>query len=289
MDFSLVVDSRCDVGESCVWDDSRECIWFCDIYAGRIHKWTPSNGRHIHYELAAPIGSFGLCSDGHLVVAHSRTLMLFNPETLVSNALAELRDIPEFARLNDGKVGPDGAYWVGTVDDRPRKEPIGTLYRITPDGGIERKVEGICCSNGLAWSDDGRTLYHSDSRGTWVDAWDFDSNTGRLSNRRRLATPSADEGRPDGAACDAHGNYWSAGVSAGCLNVYAPDGMLVGKHTVPVPAPTMVCFAPGGLFVTSLRRGLPADSLTASPKSGGLFWAPSEVRGARSYLFSASP
>src|SRR3712207_9091319 len=64
-------------------------------------------------------------------------------------------------------------------------------------------------------------------------------------------------GRPDGGACDAEGFYWSAGVSAGRLNRFAPDGSVAQSHELPVPSPTMPCF--GGpdfrsLFVTSLAR-----------------------------------
>ena len=54
---------------------------------------------------------------------------------------ASRRTRPE-TRLNDGKVGPDGAFWVGSMDDRPQKEPIGALYRVDPSGEVERKVEG---------------------------------------------------------------------------------------------------------------------------------------------------
>jgi sugar lactone lactonase YvrE len=74
-------------------------------------------------------------------------------------------------RLNDGKVGPDGAFWVGTMDDRglPTREPLGALYRIAGDGTVERKVDDVCVSNGLAWTPDGRTMFHSDSSGKWLD------------------------------------------------------------------------------------------------------------------------
>ena len=57
---------------------------------------------------------------------------------------------------------------------------------------------------------------------------------------------------------DAEGFYWSAGVSAGCLNRIGPDGRIQRKLYLPVAAPTMPCF--GGpemktLFVTSLAKG----------------------------------
>ena len=119
-------------------------------------------------------------------------------------------------------------------------------------------VEGVKVSNGLAWSADARTLYHSDSRGPWIDRWDFHPTTGAISNRRRIVTLTESDGRPDGGATDIEGGYWSCGVSAGCLNRFAPDGRLLARYDLPIPAPTMCAF--GGadmrtLFITSARQG----------------------------------
>jgi sugar lactone lactonase YvrE len=75
---------------------------------------------------------------------------------------------------------------------------------------------------------------------------------------------------------DAEGHYWSAGVSAGRLNVIAADGTILRHHPFPVPAPTMPCFAGPDLrtlFVTSLRRGKDDAVLAAHPTLGGLFRA----------------
>ena len=81
-------------------------------------------------------------------------------------------------------------------------------------------------------------------------------------------------GRPDGAATDEQGYYWSAGISAGVLNRWAPDGSLDRSVPLPCARPTAPCFGGPDLrtvFVTSLRHDLPADVLTASPLSGGIF------------------
>jgi sugar lactone lactonase YvrE len=139
------------------------------------------------------------------------------------------------------------------MHEAPERRPLGALFRVAPDGTVERKREGLFTSNGLAWSPDGRTMFHSDSRGCWIERWEFDPQSGAISGQTRIATPQEEDGRPDGATVDAEGTYWSAGVSAGCLNRYTRDGALLAR--VPVPVPTMPCF--GGpdlrtLFVTSL-------------------------------------
>ncbi len=164
------------------------------------------------------------------------------------------------------------------------RRPVAALYRVSPAGEVERKIDEIVCSNGLAWSGDGTLLFHSDSRGPWIDRWQFDQATGEISERRRLAMLDEASGRPDGAAADAEGNYWSAGVSAGVLNRFSPEGRLIEAHPFPVPAPTMPCFAGPDLktlVVTSLRpAGVGEES-----RSGGIFLAPSPVAGVAVHRF----
>ena len=51
------------------------------------------------------------------------------------------------------------------MDDEPQRRPQGALYRLDPDHSCHRMLEGLIVSNGLAWSADGKTMFHSDSRG----------------------------------------------------------------------------------------------------------------------------
>jgi sugar lactone lactonase YvrE len=171
------------------------------------------------------------------------------------------------------------------MDERPQREKRGALYRVTPTGGIERKAEGYAVSNGLAWSPDGRTMYHSDSTAGTIEAWDFDANTGVMSHHRIIATLTSQDGRPDGAAVDINGDYWSAGPSAGCINRFSPQGRLMEKIAFPVPGPTMPCFAERHLYVASLREGRSPEILQQYPTLGGLFRTQAPVLGAPVALF----
>jgi sugar lactone lactonase YvrE len=174
------------------------------------------------------------------------------------------------------------------MDEDPAKQPVACLWRITPQGRVERKMDGYVNSNGLAWSADGTMMWHTDTRPGYIEAFDFDAATGALSNRRRLANLTNEDGRPDGGATDAEGCYWSAGNSADCLNRFSPSGALLEKRTLPVPAPTMPCFADGWIFVTTLRSGRDAATLAGHPTMGGLFRLPAPVAGAPVGLFADS-
>ena len=232
-DFELVWDSRCGVAESPVWDAATRRLLFCDIPGMRINALSVDDGTRTSWELPEVVGSFGLCLSGRLVVALRHRVVLFDPRTGEIDNLTEPVDEPPTNRLNDGKVGPDGCFWVGSMDERPQREKRGALYRVTPDGRIERKAEGYAVSNGLAWSPDGRTMYHSDSTAGTIEAWDFDADSGRLSNHRLLATLTSEEGRPDGAAVDLEGAYWSAGPSAGVHQPLLAAGQAAGEACIP--------------------------------------------------------
>ncbi|ASY66677.1 Gluconolactonase (plasmid) [Sinorhizobium sojae CCBAU 05684] len=278
--FECVLDLRCAVAESPVYDDRRNCLFFVDIGRSAVHRADLSGGNHVAWTCENGACSLGLAQSGCLIVAGRDRVVLFDPDSgAIVRQIAAIEPERPDTRLNDGKVGPDGAFWVGTMHDvTAERRPVASLYRVLPSGAVERKVQEIICSNGLAWSADGSVLFHSDSRAPWIDRWRFEPETGAMSGRRRIAVPDETTGRPDGAAIDVEGNYWSAGVSAGVLNCFTAEGRLVKAQPVPVSAPTMPCFAGPELkilFVTSLRpAGIREES-----RAGGIFAARSPVAG----------
>lgn len=244
------------LGEGAFWHEAQQSLYFVDIKKPALFRLHLASDVVQSWEMPAAIGSFGLCKDGRAIVALRTGVFFYDfaTGTLTSVAVPE-PDRPT-NRLNDGKVGPDGRFWVGSMDDRPQREPVAGLYRIDHDGSCTRMLDGIIISNGLAWSPDGRTLYHSDTTAPYIQAFDYDLATGGLANQRFVRRFENAEGRPDGAAMDRDGCYWSAGVSAGCINRIAPDGTILVRYELPLASPTMPCF--GGvdyktLFVTSLQ------------------------------------
>ena len=285
-EFELVWDSRSAVSECPVWDAATRRLLFCDINGRKINALSVDTNARETWDFPEVVGSFGLCRSGRLVVALRHRVVLFDPRTNTLTDLTPAVVEPRTNRLNDGKVGPDGAFWVGSMDENSPRQPLGALYRVTADGRIEMKSEGYAVSNGLAWSPDGRIMYHSDSTSAIIEAWDFDVATGGMTNHRVLAKLTNEDGRPDGAAMDMDGNYWSAGPSAGCINCLSPEGKLLKKLPFPVPGPTMPCFAEGFMYVTSLREGKSAAVLEQHPTLGGLFRCKAPAVGAPVGIFA---
>ncbi len=245
-----------ELGEGPFWHRAEQALYFVDIRGQRLYRLNPATDAFQFWAMPSAIGSFGICKDGRAIVALRDGIYFFDFRdeklTFIVNPEAGITT----NRFNDGKVGPDGRFWVGSMDDREEKEPIAGLYRIDHDGSCTTQVTGLLVSNGLAWSQDGNTMYHSDSRHRFLHAYAYDLATGNISHKREVRTFTDAQGRPDGAAMDVEGCYWSAGPSAGVVNRIAPDGTILRRYELPLAAPTMPCF--GGpdmktLFVTSLK------------------------------------
>jgi sugar lactone lactonase YvrE len=280
-DVTCVLDAKAELGECPVWSAEEQTLYWVDSYAPALHRLDPATGATRRWAMPRPIGSFGLRESGGAVVALRDGFHLLDFDTGELSFLIGPMQVPG-TRFNDGKVSPDGRFWAGTMDEEKLSRPLGALYRLDPDGALHRMVDGLIVSNGLAWSGDGRTMFHSDSKGMVVWAYDYDPEQGTLANRRVIARPTEEVGRPDGAAADVEGFYWSAGISAGVLNRWAPDGRLDRAIPLPCSNPTMPCF--GGpdlttIFVTSLRHGVAWDVLAAKPLSGGIFAVQVDVPG----------
>ncbi len=270
-----------EIGESPTWDDQSQRLWWVDIEGKALLALDFDIGPDLalvpracqRFDFAQKACAVSLTRSGRLLLALADGVYYFFPDSGTLQLLARPEADKPNMRLNDGKVGPDGAFWVGSMDEQPERAPIGSLYRISASGRCRRISTGYRTSNGLAWSADGRAMYHADSRGPTIDRWDFDPSTGTVGSRTTIRVLREQDGRPDGGACDSDGAYWSAGVSAGCLNRFDPDGKLIQRVELPAPRPTMPCFAGPDLktiFVTSACHGQDAAMRARYPDTGRL-------------------
>jgi sugar lactone lactonase YvrE len=185
------------------------------------------------------------------------------------------------ARFNDGKCDPAGRFLAGTMA-YDLTSGAGCLYRLDPDRSVTRLLTGVTISNGLAWSGDGTTLYYIDSPAQGIDAFDYDVETGRLANRRRLVEIPHDAGLPDGMTIDEDGCLWVGLYGGSAVHRYTPAGKL--DVTVSFPATNITCPVFGGpgfgvLYVTSARDGLDDRELADQPHAGAVFAADVGTRG----------
>ena len=202
-------------------------------------------------------------------------------------------DLPD-NRLNEGRVGPDGAFWVGTMqnnlhpDGSPKamSRSSGAIYRVDHDGYVSQLTPrefGI--TNTMAWTTDGRFLT-ADTKLNEIYAYDLCA--GVLSNKRVFGPP-LDRGAPDGSCLDVKGRLWNCRVAGGaCIACIRPDGALDQFVDTPCTWPTSCAF--GGpdfatLYVTSARFTMTAEQIGAHPEEGALFALEVGVRGRAEHRF----
>lgn len=277
-----VLDAGAALGEGPCWDAGRHCLWWVDIHGHAIHRFDPATGEDVARPTPGPPGSLILCADGRLIVAMGDAFVRFDPDTGSFDRLATPQGWHPQTRMNDGRTDRQGRFWAGSIHEVPGSPhlPVGALYRFDASLAPARMVEGVAISNGLAWSPDGRTMYHTDSGGPIIWAWDFDPATGDIAGRRQFVDLSDLDAVGDGATVDVEGGYWTALPFRGLVNRYDPDGRLVTSIAMPVDCPT--CCEFGGadlatLYVTSATFGRAPDKLP--PGSGGLFAFDPGVRG----------
>lgn len=282
LNVRCVVDAKNVVGESPVWSAAEQALYWVDILEPAVYRWHPASGARRTWALPAAVGSIGLRQGGGLITALRSGFHLLDLDTGDLTFVAHPEPDMPTNRLNDGKVAPDGAFWAGTMDDRPDKENVASLYRLGADHQVRRMVHGVKVSNGLAWSPDGRVLYHSDSRAATIWRRTHDMAGGAVGEPQVFVALKPEWGRPDGGATDAEGCYWGCGIGAGRVNRFSPAGELLAWIDLPVTHPTMPCF--GGpdlktLYITSLRENFTPEQLDATPLAGGLFEVELDVAG----------
>jgi sugar lactone lactonase YvrE len=275
MTWTVALELRAELGESPVWSVEEQVLYFVDIKGRALHRFDPATGRVVTWPMPEDIGCIGLRKGGGFIAGMRSGLWLLDAEARLEAKLAINPEDQSTSRFNDGRVDPSGRFFVGTIDE-VKTGAQAHLYRFDRHGLVP--VAGdLLTSNGLAFSPDGRTLYHSDTPTFTVWRYAYDPKTGALSDKQvfvRLVPTETDRGRPDGAAVDLQGCYWTALFEGGRVQRYSPDGQLLAEYPVPARCPTMIAF--GGhdlrtLYVTSARTGRDPEELAALPYSGSLF------------------
>jgi sugar lactone lactonase YvrE len=261
-----VAPVRCRVGESPLWSVAEQALWWVDIEGRALHRLDPARGVASAWSTDERLGCIALHADGGFVGAMETGLFHLRPHAegrLGVTRLASVRHPHPGMRFNDGRCDRDGRFWSATmVRDMSLGRADGALYRFDARGLSAPLVPGLTTGNGLAFSPDGRVLYLSDSHPNVQRIWRFDLGIdGELSNRREFVDMNAHPGRPDGAAVDVDGCYWTCATDAGALLRFTPQGRLDRALRLPVMKPTMCAF--GGpqltdLYVTSLIPPKPA-------------------------------
>lgn len=204
-----------------------------------------------------------------------------------SRPVSENRLIGDRMRFNDGAVDSRGRFWAGAMNDPKVQEPSdeGVLFRLDPDLKVHRVIESMTIPNGIGWNDADDTMYLTDSPTGKIYAFDFNPETGAISNRR-VHFEFKGPGIPDGFAMDATGCIWSAIYGGGKVIRISQKGEVIGEISLPTRNVTCAAFVGTELFITTAKDEENDDQLPQSVRySGRLFRVDVGVRGQPRHQF----
>jgi L-arabinonolactonase len=271
--ITRIGESTDRLGESPVWDDRTQSLYWIDSLAGLIHRLSPATGAIEEFHVPAPVGSMALAYNGDAILAlrHGFARYDFRMRSLTTGPSIGLDHA--MLRLNDGKADPYGRFVTGTmhVGRAEDEKPLGGLYRIDASGAIEQLESDLAVANGPCFSPDDKTFYLADTERRVIWTYDYHRD-GPLANKRVFAEMDPLGSGGDGATVDAEGYLWTVLVRIGAIARLAPDGRVVRRIDMPVRHPTSVTFGGAGLdvlYATSISRS--THLRDDSPGAGGLF------------------
>ena len=223
----IVADRPDLLGENPLWHAVEQALYRVDYLRGEVRRFDPATGRDETIYTGPKVSGFTLQADGSLLLL-AEGARVVRWQDGVPTVLLEGFPGSEGMHFNDCIADPRGRVYTGTVPDDPDRyaDRVGVLVRIDRDARVTPLVEGIGISNGLGFSPQADRLYFADTLSCRIDVFDYDVDSGNLSNRRLFVDLSAGPGRPDGLAVDHEGHVWSARWDGSAVHRYAPDGRL---------------------------------------------------------------
>ena len=254
--IECVVEANNYLGEGPVWDPVEGVLYWVDMLDKEVWRLDPRTGKTRTWTLPKTVGAFALREQGGGVLTMRDGFYFMDLDSGETELIAEVDADEPRTLFNDGKVDRRGRFFAGG-EDEISESPICGLFRLDPDLTVHELERGIICNNGPSWSPDNRTFYHTDSYMQEIYAYDYDIESGAISNKRVFATTHDEPGIPDGSTIDAESYLWNAQIVSGQLVRYAPDGTV--DRRVPVPTRTITSIMFGGdnldvAYLTSMGR-----------------------------------
>ncbi len=281
-----ILEARARLGEGPFWHPDEQLLYWVDIYNHRVHQFNPATGATQFFDVGEVVGCIAPAGTNRLIMGERHRLTFLDTISGKVTPILDIEDNQPDIRLNDGKCDRIGRFWFGSMSSKG--EPQGNLYRYDLDGSLHTLQTGLTISNGLGWSPDDKNFYLTDSPLQTIYAFDFDSESGSISNRRILIDLKPESFFPDGLTVDKDGCIWSAMWDGWCIIRFDPQGKEMMRVMMPVQRPTSCTF--GGedlmtLYITTASVGLSEAEIQNSFYSGDLFSLQANTSGLPAHHF----
>ena len=281
MRAELIVDCKNEHGEGIFWNPSDGRIWWTDIQGRALWSFDPVTTQSASIPMEDRVCCFAPRAAGGLIVAYSDRVVLFDPKTKKETLVTLFEPENPETRLNDGRTDRQGRLVVGGMNEVSGK-PNSSVISIDGNLKVQTLIDQISCANSICFSPAGNTMFFADTPDREILAFDYEKDTGTLTNKRLHASFKQEPGLPDGSCVDAEGGVWNAEWQGHRVVRVAPNGTI--DHVIDVPVWKPTCCAFGGpnldtLFITTSRLMSDEAALKKEPSAGGLFAVKPGIRG----------
>lgn len=264
MDIRAISEVVSDLGEGPIWTPETNSVTWTDITQNTFHTAYIDTGKTESFSVPSMIGAIAHAKDGHYIAATQKGFALISLEGNYSPLHSFLQDD---MRMNDGKVDPAGRFWAGSMALSFEKDR-GSLYVLETDNSYQKVLDNITLSNGMGWSPDARYFYYIDSIPGVLKRFDYDLDTGKISNPKNLITFDAASGVPDGMSVSSDGKIVVALWDGGRIEIYEPTGAKVSEIKLGVSRPTCCTFAGPNLDILIVSTASQGIDRSGEPLAG---------------------
>lgn len=265
--------------EGCTYDERIDTLYYLNIPAGLVFSIPNSSAVSERtsipksYKVSQNVGVIGLTTNPSKLVCGTQEGIL-----ILDLTNGDVKPIDLFPngnlvnglqyRSNDGSIGPDGSFWVGTmhVDESDRN---GTMYLLKDkDSKMIKLWSGCGIPNGINWDTNRNVMYWTDSVDRSVYKFNYDAKTNKLDvDSKSLFFKH--EFHPDGSCLDVDGNLYVSVWGSNRVIRVQPNG-IVDKEWI-FPSKNISCCTFGDknlstLYVTSASL---SESDDANPNDLG--------------------